>query len=1108
MLNITFIFEFLSAFIAFIYPNCRIIYVYRNTEKTKNTSAILRTKGTLQLAGVLFMVMTIGLSTDKAFSSEQEETSLFPPNKHVRIYLNMADNNYQDIKLHVWNTKHCNNYRGVDTLWTKGLVYSGIDKKFGAYWDLPIVDKNQGCIHFIPHRDNEKLLPQDGTVDISKAARIGYRAFTFEQNGQIYYEPHEVAPLHIKGAAAHWINVSHLLMPPEVASVDFYHSATGQLAIKGQEVINFDQRFSASSPQQMSWTALFPHLSGMTQWTLPFSNEKAKEIVKNQLLVAAKDEAGQTLFITQVQIAALLDDLYVHKGTADDSYLHYGAVIKGDKTSFRLWAPTAQAVSLVHYDKNKQEQAQLPMAFDSQSGSWFITSDQLRQGDFYRYKMEVYHPSANQIRQYEVTDPYSLSLAEDSNYSQVVDLNSKELKPAGWDNLTSPHAQDNPTKMVIYEAHVRDLSALDKSISKAHRGKFIALTKANSPPVKHLKSLSESGVTHLHLLPVFDIASINENPTKLINITDTFFHWSEIDPALAKGEFAPYRKTNMTIAEVLADIKNQDRPDNPKVQQVTQMLAPIDSFNWGYDPYHYTVPEGSYATDADGMARIKEFRAMVTSIKKEIGMNVIMDVVYNHTYAVGPDDKQSVLDKVVPWYYHRLNPVTGGVETSTCCANTAPENAMMARLIRDSLVVWVRDYKIDAFRFDLMGHHPKAQILDSLAAVHTINPDVYFYGEGWNFGEVANQARFEQAIQPNMAGTGIGTFSDRLRDAVRGGEPFDNQEALRANQGFGNGAYVMPNEMNAVDKGLALHYADIVRLGMAGNLKAFRFITQTGELKRGDQIDYNGQPAGYALDPSEVQNYVSKHDNQTLWDNDQYKTPYHIPITTRVRMQAVSLATAMLGQGVPFTQQGVELLRSKSMDRDSYDSGDWFNWVDYDLQDNNWDKGLPPEGKNASNFGIIAKVIEEHGDKAKPRPVDIRNMLSYYKELASLRAAYPLLTLGRGDEVIKRVGFLNTGPHQIPSLILMTIDNGIHSGKDLDPRLDALMVIINATPFEHYFDTHIEGLSISEMHKTNLKAHASIEDTVVIIPAWTPLVLEQKRQGARGVGIAIEEDEQ
>ncbi len=1063
-------------------------------------------RGILQLAGVLFMVTTMGLSGNNSFSLEHEKTSLFPPAKHVRLYLNMADDDYQDMRLHVWNTEQCNNYRGVDTPWSKGLLYTGIDKKFGAYWDLPIVDRIKGGINFIPHRGEEKPLPQDGIIDISKAASIGYRAFTFEQNGQIYYEPHEVAPLHIKGAAAHWINVAHLLMPSEVASVDFYHSATGQLSIKGQDVIGFDQKFSASEPELMPWIAAFPHLSGMTQWTLPFSNEKAKEIVKDQLLVAGKNEAGQTLFITQVQIAALLDDLYVHKGTADDSYLHYGACVKGDKTNFRLWAPTAKAVSLVHYDQNKQKKALLPMAFDRQSGSWFITSDKLKQGDFYRYDMMVYHPAVNQIRHYEVTDPYSLSLAQDSNFSQVVNLDSKELKPDGWDNLTSPHEQENPTKMVIYEAHIRDLSALDKSVSKAHRGKFIALTETNSTPVKHLKALSESGVTHLHLLPVFDIASINEDPAKRVDITDPFSRWSEINPALAKSEFAPYRKTNMTIAEVLADIKNQDGPDNPKVQQLTQLLAPIDSFNWGYDPYHFTVPEGSYSTDADGMVRIKEFRAMIASIKKEIGMNVIMDVVYNHTYAVGADAKQAVLDKVVPWYYHRLNPVTGGVETSTCCANTAPENAMMARLIRDSLVVWVRDYKIDAFRFDLMGHHPKAQILDSLEAVHKVNPDVYFYGEGWNFGEVANTARFEQAIQHNMAGTGIGTFSDRLRDAVRGGEPFNDQDDLRASQGLGNGAYVMPNETNAIDRGLAFHYADIVRLGMAGNLKAFRFMTQTGELKRGDQIDYNGQPAGYALDPSEVQNYVSKHDNQTLWDNDQYKIPYHIPITTRVRMQAVSLATAMLGQGVPFTQQGVELLRSKSMDRDSYDSGDWYNWVDYELQDNNWDKGLPPEHKNGSNFAIITKVIEEHGANAKPRPIDIQNMVSYYKELASLRAAYPLLTLGRGDEVIKRVGFLNTGPYQIPSLILMTIDNGLYSGKDLDPRLDALMVIINASPFERQFDTQIAGLSLSEHHKTNLKGTASIEGTVVNIPPWTPLVLVQKRQGERGEGIALEEN--
>ena len=142
-------------------------------------------------------------------------------------------------------------------------------------------------------------------------------------------------------------------------------------------------------------------------------------------------------------------------------------------------------------------------------------------------------------------------------------------------------------------------------------------------------------------------------------------------------------------------------------------------------------------------------------------------MVYNHTFAAGLKEK-SVLDKIVPNYYHRLNPTSGEIEQSTCCDNTATEHVMMAKLMTDSLVVWARDYRIDGFRFDLMGHQPKAAMLKARDAVRKIDPDTYFYGEGWNFGEVANNKRFVQSTQLELGGTEIGTYTDRLRDAVRG----------------------------------------------------------------------------------------------------------------------------------------------------------------------------------------------------------------------------------------------------------------------------------------------------------------------------------------------------
>lgn len=225
---------------------------------------------------------------------------------------------------------------------------------------------------------------------------------------------------------------------------------------------------------------------------------------------------------------------------------------------------------------------------------------------------------------------------------------------------------------------------------------------------------------------------------------------------------------------------------------------------------------------------------------------------------------------------------------------------MFAKLIADSLAVWTTDYKIDGFRFDLMGYHPKAQILSARERIKALNPDIYFFGEGWD----SNQSdRFEIASQINLKGTGIGTFSDRLRDAVRGGGPFDSGDALRQNQGVGSGAGVLPNELTTLSDDQARHLADLTRLGMAGNLADFVLIDKDGAVKRGSEIDYNGAPGGYAADPTEVVNYVSKHDNQTLWDMISYKAAQEADLDTRVRMQAVSLATVMLGGGSPLTSR-------------------------------------------------------------------------------------------------------------------------------------------------------------------------------------------------------------
>ncbi len=239
---------------------------------------------------------------------------------------------------------------------------------------------------------------------------------------------------------------------------------------------------------------------------------------------------------------------------------------------------------------------------------------------------------------------------------------------------------------------------------------------------------------------------------------------------------------------------------------------------------------------------------------------MVLDVVFNHT----PHDSR--LEKVVPGYYHRLTP-TGEIYDSTCCANTASEHRMMEKLMLDALEHWVRAYRVDGFRFDLMGHHTKANLL---AARERLGPDVHLYGKGWSFGEVADDALFVAASQKNMAGTGIGTFNDVLRDAVRGGGPHDADPTV---QGWATGD---PRAQ------------PLVELGLAGHL----------------------QPGGYAARPDDAIAYVDAHDNETLFDALAFKLPRETSMDHRVRMNTVALATVTLSQSPCFWHAGADLLRS------------------------------------------------------------------------------------------------------------------------------------------------------------------------------------------------------
>ncbi|MGU5886799.1 pullulanase-type alpha-1,6-glucosidase [Aeromonas hydrophila] len=1013
---------------------------------------------------------------------------------------------FANYSLHLWNNDACSATAesGLNAGWDDKVNTPAAADGFGPSWVVPL-SKLEGCINFIARNgDLANLTGSDMKVVFSDhpdrtVAIVAGKNEIFGSRAEAF-----TAAFGVAGASAHLIDGNTLIWQggKDKPHVRLYYTESGTIKANAEGVFDFPYITLAPTSLSAEQQAKYPHLKDAAAFSLP-AGKDLKPLLKGELVAIGTDADGILQGATLVQSAGALDALYSEAATK----LTYGAVVEGGNVTFRLWAPTARSVKLALFDGQHKPLGERTMTLDEASGSWSVQGGSELVGKFYRYDIQVYHPVSRKLESYQVTDPYSLSLAMNSEFSQVVDLNDPALKPEGWDSLKAPHSQQNPADITIYEAHVRDLTGNDDSTPAEHRGKFLGLTDTDTAPVKHLQALAKSGVSHLHLLPVFDIATVNEDPAKVANISDDFGKLCQVNPEVQNSKFAGYCSSGQTIEAVLGDLQGSDSKENPQVQELYGYLRGVDSFNWGYDPYHYTTPEGSYATNAEGSQRILEFREMVKAIKQNIGMNVVMDVVYNHTNEAGLGPK-SVLDKIVPWYYQRLNPETGSVENSTCCSNTAPEHAMFAKLMDDSLVTWARDYKIDAFRFDLMGHHPKDQMVQALAAVKQVNPEMYFYGEGWNFGEVQDDKRFVQATQKHLAGTGIGSFSDRLRDAVRGGSPFDGGDTIRKTQGFGNGALVDANEMDGVDRATALHQADLVRLGMAGNLKDFILTDKDGMPKKGSDIDYNGQPAGYAQDPTEIQNYVDKHDNQTLFDNLIYKAPQGADL---VRMQGVSLATAMLGQGIPFTHAGVELLRSKSMERDSYDSGDWYNRVDYTLADNNFDKGLPRKDKDGDNYPLIEKVLGKH---VKPSGADMATMVGFYQELAELRQSSRLLRLGSGAEVIKRVDFRNTGPDQEPGLIVMTVDDGINAGADLDPAIDGLVVMINATnapqsvsDFRDGNDQPIDltSLQLSPAHHggESIARDAAVNGGTLTLGAWSAAVFVKPQSGAQGTGLPV-----
>lgn len=871
---------------------------------------------------------------------------------------------------------------------------------------------------------------------------------------------------------AQWISADTIAWPVDLGSGDnwsLYGSATAGLAVAGGSVTGGDP--IALTPIDGGLTAeqraQFPALAGYTALRVSGQDRAAvAELLRGQLAVSRSGGDGALTAFTGVQIPGVLDDLYA-AAVADTDL---GVSFDGDDATFRVWAPTAQSATLLTWSAGSTGAATRHTAvFDEASGVWTATG---QTGDEYLWEVEVFAPTTGKIETNAVTDPYSVALTTNSTRSVAIDLDDPRWAPDLWQDTAAP-VIENDVDRAIYELHIRDFSISDESVPEDERGTYLAFAE-DSAGTAQLRQLADAGINTLHLLPSFDIATIEEDRS------------AQAEPDCDLASFGPASTEQQACIAAVAD---------------------TDGFNWGYDPYHYQAPEGSYATDPEGGARVSEFRTMVGAIH-DIGLQVVLDEVYNHTSASGQSDT-SVLDQVVPGYYQRLS-ATGSVETSTCCQNVATEHAVAQKLMVDSVVLWASEYKVDGFRFDLMGHHSTENMAAIRAALDELTLDkdgvdgsaIYLYGEGWNFGEVADNALFQQATQGQLGGTGIGTFNDRLRDAVHGGSPVDSGSTFR--QGFGTGLGTDPNgdaingttEEALADLG---HQTDLVKLGLAGNLRNFSFTTSDGSVKAGSEIDYNGMSAGYADEPAEVINYVDAHDNETLFDLGILKLPTDTSMADRVRMNTLSLATATLSQTPSFWHAGTELLRSKSLDRNSYNSGDWFNRIDWTGQESTFGSGLPPAADNSAKWSIMAPLLEN--EALKPTAADISAAEAQALDLLRVRSEVGLLQLGSAALIEQKVSFPNSGADATPGVIVMAIDDLV--GDDVDPALDGALVVFNAST-EATTQT-VSALAGRDFALTAAQANGS--DAVVTTTTWNAAT-GTVTVPARSVAVLVDTQEQ
>ncbi|MBN8503906.1 MAG: DUF3372 domain-containing protein [Burkholderiales bacterium] len=924
----------------------------------------------------------------------------------VRVRYKRFDGQYAAWGLHLWNGSglDVNRLPGVAIdQWSNAVAFSAMPGHVAGasevVFDIPVLnpkaDASRTRLEFIIHgkapNENDKDGRNDSIVvrfnDLTVKNRVG-EVWLVQGDSTVYTAEPDLRRANIDEARAFWLN-KQLIQWPMVDSsgtVKLYHSAAAQIvAVKGEAVRGAEgsvtlEAFSGSVPAAAA--ERFKWIAAGARFKLPDSQAaNLGTLLKSQLVIVQENAQGQVQNATSLQHAGALDDLYAAAASVND----LGVSVGSASTRFKLWAPTAQKVLVFTYpNASGDAETVLDASFDAATGVWTASSSSDLSGKAYRYAVEVVVRGVGRVRNL-VTDPYSVALTADGKRSGVLSLQAGATKPNGWDASNIPATVQATPDMSIYELHVRDFSAADATVSAANRGRYLAFSEAGSNGMKHLKALAEAGLTDVHLLPAYDFSSVPE--------------------------------TGCTTPAPVGGAADETQQATVKATQGG------DCFNWGYDPQHFNAPEGSYSSDANDLAkRVLEFRQMVMGLHTA-GLRVGMDVVYNHTSTSGQRER-SVLDRVVPGYYHRSND-RGGIEQSTCCENTATEHLMMGKLMSDSVLLWAREYKIASFRFDLMGHQPRSVMEAIKARLKTeLGRDVQLLGEGWNFGEVVDGRRFVQASQLSLNGSGIGTFNDRLRDQVRG-TSFGEGTGFVANQGFVNGLFYDANVHGGGKSKGDLGWAnDVVKAGLAGSIRSYTLTTSWGATQKLEEL--GGQTIGYVLEPGEVVNYVENHDNHTLFDLNAFRLPVTTSREDRARAQILGAAINTFAQGVAYFHAGIDTLRSKSGDRNSYDAGDWFNRIDWTYQDNFWATGLPMQGENSGNWDVLKPLLANPA--IKPTAADIAWTRDAFRDLLRIRASSTLLRLRTADDIKTRLRFHNTGASLDPTVVIGAIDGNGYAG--------------------------------------------------------------------------------